>query len=495
MICPKCGRNIEGTLCPYCDEPQIDDNTDEYLKRKSAYEESLKDTEPEPEERQTGGRKFKRRYAVITLAAIGAALAVALVSTHLPRSFDGRLYTESGGKVFSITDGGLSETTGRMFSSEGKSVYAEVREPEGISAVPASGLKGYAASSNGEYFALTQLEDNGTDDNYSLYIWNKNGDFVKALSQKDVITVRDVTNSGEVIYTTSPVLNDQWYTGDDVLHIYKVTGASGGSLTGESKKIGDSVQSFFIYENVKALVCLDKSGQLYTCPGYDPEKRVLISDGVTKVLPENGDEDNYFSSAAASVNTSKSADLIAYLRDGIWSLTDTGGRIGLTLGAAGENTEFIYDDSNRVLYKAEGAGLSRCILSDSGLTDWEAIGTVGENLLWDAHKSTLIFETSEGGLARAETGNVTEIAREDAGVSLYRIFNGEGYVYRSDDGIFVTHDIKGVPVRLSGEISGEIRMCAQIKGMLYIYAGDGLYTVDRDGRVTESGSCEGLYVI
>ena len=495
MICPKCGRNIEGTLCPYCDEPQIDDNTDEYLKRKSAYEESLKDTEPEPEERQAGGRKFKRRYAVITLAAIGAALAVALVTTHLPRSFNGKLYTESGGKVFSITDGGLSETTGRMFSSEGKSVYAEVREPEGISAVPASGLKGYAASSNGEYFALTQLEDNGTDDNYSLYIWNKNGDFVKALSQKDVITVRDVTNSGEVIYTTSPVLNDQWYTGDDVLHIYKVTGASGGSLTGESKKIGDSVQSFFIYENVKALVCLDKSGQLYTCPGYDPEKRVLISDGVTKVLPENGDEDNYFSSSAATVNTSKSADLIGYLRDGIWSLTDTEGRIGLTLGAAGENAEFIYDDSDRVLYKAEGAGLSRCILSDSGLTDWETIGSAGDGIVWDAYKSTLIFKTAGGGLSRAGSRDVAQIAEDGAGVSLYRIFNGEGYVYRSDDGIFVTYDIKAVPVRLSGEISGEIRLCAQFKGTLYVYAGDNLYAVDRDGQVREAGSCEGLYVV
>lgn len=493
MICPRCGRKIDGSLCPYCDEPQIDDNTEEYLKRKNAYEKSLRSENREVQER--GERKFKKKHAVAALIVIGAALTTAIITTHLPRSFNGRIYAGSEGKVSLINDGALAEVSGRIYSSEGKDVYAEVKEPEAISVGAKEQLKGYTASKNGEYFALSRLEDNGSEDKYSLYVWNKNGDHAKVLSQDSVITVRDVTDSGEVIFTTSPVLNDQWYTGEDTLHIYKVTGLSDGELTGEIKRVSASVQSFFIYEAASTLVCLEKDGLLFSCPGYDTENRIIIADGVTKALPEKGDEDNYFSPDAPGVNVNRSADLLAYLCDGIWTMTDTEARIALTLGAAGESAQFIYDDRDRVIYKAEGSELSRCIISDSGLTDWEALGGFEGEALWDAYESFLIFETPEGLLKKAGSAEELTICENEKGSTLKKIYNSGGYIYEADDGIYASKDTRSAPVRINGEVSGDIKRCAAYKGTIYLFAGDSLYSIDKNNQASFLCRCEGLYVV
>ena len=39
MLCPKCGREYEGTKCPNCDGLDIIVNQDDYLKRRKEYEE------------------------------------------------------------------------------------------------------------------------------------------------------------------------------------------------------------------------------------------------------------------------------------------------------------------------------------------------------------------------------------------------------------------------------------------------------------------------
>lgn len=497
MICPKCGRNIEGNICPYCDEPQIDDNTEEYLRRKNAYEESLaREDEPE-EEAKPPARRFKRKHGIAILAVIGAALAVALFTTHLPKVYHGRLFTEKEGVVYEISGNGEPvPKEGRIYSSEGKSVYAEVREPEELSLARGAQLKGYSASKNGEHFALATLEGTDGEESYGLYLWNRNGTEAKALSTKDVVSVKDVTDSGEVIYTTSPVLNDQWYMGDSSLNVtFQANRDSGGEIAGERTRLSDKLRSFFVYEQARSIICLDESGQLNSFPGYKPEDRRDISAGVSVVLAEKPDQDNYFSRDTTGVNAASSADLIAYLSEGIWRMTDTQGRVTLTLGAAGEDAEFIYDNSDRVVYKKEGAQLSRSIVTEAGLRGWELIGEAAGSMVWDADKNTLIYEDADGALRRVRSSENTLIAENVKAGSLKKIQNGGGYLFEGADGLYISRDFRGAPARLSGEIAGEIENIAEYKGAVYVHAGGRLYAIDKGNNVRDMDACDGLHVV
>lgn len=54
MVCPKCGREYEGTKCPNCDGLDIIVNQDDYLKRRREYEEkqaALKSASSDNEEK------------------------------------------------------------------------------------------------------------------------------------------------------------------------------------------------------------------------------------------------------------------------------------------------------------------------------------------------------------------------------------------------------------------------------------------------------------
>ena len=496
MICPKCGRNIEGNLCPYCEEPQIDDNTDEYLKKKREYEKSLRALdEEEPDESESGksegGRRIKAKTVVIILAVIAAALITALITTHLPKTYHGRVYAVSGGQV-TETAAGREDNSGRIISNEGKDVYARIQEPESIKNLYGAQLKTYYASAGGEYFALTAYEEE-----YSLYVWDKKGNVTRVLSQSDAISVKDVTDSGEIIYASSPVLNDQWYMGDASLHIYKVRGAEGGAITGETWKLCENVQSFLIYENAKTVICLDKNGTLFSCPGYNAENRTVIAEKVTRLLGENRDEDNHFTLDAPCVNVYNTADLIAYFRDGIWTMSDTQGRISLTLGTAGENARYIYDDSDRMAYRTEGSVLSKSIVTDQGLKEWlNVTDSAGEALIWDGSAHSLICETSGGSLLRVSASETVTVAEGVAEGTLHNVLNGGGYLYRGSDGVYISTDFKGKPSLTSGgEIKGDINRCAEYKGTIYIHAGNELYAAEHGEFINETGNCEGLYVV
>lgn len=496
MICPKCGRNNEGNYCPYCDELQIDDNTDEYNKRRKAYEHSLQRDEDPTEEETVPKSRFKVKHAIIILSVIAAALIVALLTTHLPKVYSGKVYAESGGAVNELSgEGGLSPLPGRIYSYGGKDIYANVTVPDGVSSEAGSGLKGYSASSKGEYFALVAYEENNTEEPYSLYVWDKNGSYSKVLSQKNAIEVKDVTDRGEVIYTSSSVLNDQWYMGDTSLHICKVKGSSGGALDCMTEKVSDRIDRFFIYENIRCLVCLDKDGVLFSCPGFNGADRKVVAEGVSRVLGETGDEDNYFSEAAPTVNAYTNADLLAFYKDGIWEMYDTEGRIGLTLGAAGENASFVYDDNDRVLFKAEDQGLSRCVVTESGLKPWEKLSDTVGNMVWIPEKSTLVYETGEGNVKRAGSNEDITVFEGAEKNSLMRVQNSGGYLFRAADGVYTVRDVKEQPVLLKGDIQGDIHRCAEYKGAVYIYAGDKLYSADKAGDVAECGNCEGLYIV
>ncbi len=495
MICPKCGRNIEGNLCPYCEAPQIDDNTDEYLRRKSAYEESLEKKEPHEEEKPKGRRLTKK--AVITiLAVIGGALTVALVTTHLPKVYTGKLYTVNGDSVSEAADNGdFLSVDGKIYSSEGKNVYAKITEPDGIGSVEDSQIKGYSVSSNGKYAALAVL-DAGEDEGYSLFVWDDEGHSTKALSQKDMISVKDVTDTGEIIFTSSPVLNDQWYTGDSSLHVYRITEIAGDGIKGETKRIGEDLQNFYIYEKIKSIICLEKDGTLFSCPGYDPEKRVVLTEKVTDLMAEKGDENDHFAPDAAGVNIYRTADLITYRREGVWIMSDTEGRISLTLGAAGGDTRFVYDDPDHMIYRYEAGILSKSIVSDKGLTEWETvIGTAEDDLIWNASGHTLICGTTDGNLMRV-TGTQASSVTEDFGKgSLKKVQNSDSYIFKTSDGMYAGRDFSSNPDLIEGDIDADIHTCAGRKGIIYLYAGNRLYEVHKNNKLSETGDCGGLFVV
>ena len=85
MICPKCGRNIEGNSCPYCDELEIYDRTQEYMERRARYVKELQEEESEKEGTGPFVRKKKKirkgafsfRRLIVPLVVAGGGIAAA----------------------------------------------------------------------------------------------------------------------------------------------------------------------------------------------------------------------------------------------------------------------------------------------------------------------------------------------------------------------------------------------------------------------------------
>ena len=58
MLCPKCGQEYEGSQCPRCDGPVVLVNNSDYLKRKKAYEERLKNQGSEELKKEEEKKEF-----------------------------------------------------------------------------------------------------------------------------------------------------------------------------------------------------------------------------------------------------------------------------------------------------------------------------------------------------------------------------------------------------------------------------------------------------
>lgn len=491
MICPKCGRNNEGNICPYCDELEIFDRTDDYLKRREEFETPQNEPEKETESDSPLFSFFKRRWPVLAVIA-GAGIAAAVTFTHLPRSFHGSLSYISQGRLINIEKGhagGAKDTAQLIFSSDGKK-YFDKNLPSVLIDNKDLQLRASAADNTGTYFAHTAY--NASTGENVLYMWDKNGHVKELYSNSANVDIRYVSPSGRVVFTCTDVLNDQWYTGETGVFICGITQEV-------VKTLSKSVESFLIYPASDRIICLDKDEVLSSVSIENPENKKIIAREVKGLLGEKSGENDSFHKESGVLNGEAGADLICYRCRSEWIIGSfTGETIVNTGESGGEKAAFAYDRDNKLVYMTDAGVVSKAIVADNGLKPFEALGetVADDDFLWDDHLGVLLFANREGELMSAGTSGTVKLMDGLEQGTLVNVENDGGYMCISGQDICYGKDFGSTAFRLAdtGSKTGLTGAAADGDSVFYILKGN-LFRVDKKGGEPEDlGVCEKLTV-
>ncbi|MBO5459271.1 MAG: hypothetical protein J5981_03365 [Lachnospira sp.] len=532
MLCPKCGKEYEGSECPNCSGPKIIVNQSDYQKRKEAYEkkqaelksassysaageqpqksantdnkasEKNNKSSGEYEEinylevmkkvcdtgkgiagtaaKKLSGREinFKKyiKPAVIILIlflVIGAA-GTGIYRLATRKNYE--LYMSSNQKIYNVAgfeNNYVCDMSDAVFAVDNKTFYT----PAFPSEIDKTQMISSMASANGEYFAAVIYHE-GTS-GYALYVWKEDGSRVKCISENAYFKdIKYITNKGKVIYTDAEVLNDEGAMGQIQLYVY--------DLSEKLILVEQSLREAYVYAGHEKLICHNKENELYV---YDYEKMSLvetISEEVSNVYIE-AEEDNFFTSNAGTVNALKSSDAVIYGESGKWYYYDLAEHKNKYIAQETDAAaEFVYEEKGGYVYMLFSDRIAyREITSDDVKSMIELDTLTAQNYVYQGESNTLIYINSKKELCCAEKSKITVI---DSGVesgSLSQVENtNTGFTYLKGQERYYCESSSAKPVKIydgaEQKVSGQALL---YKNKLYFYtSGNLLYTCSTKGK-------------
>jgi hypothetical protein len=533
MICPKCGQEYEGKICPKCSEPEIVVNNSDYLMRKKAYEEKQAGKKPDflkeeatptvenadevinkirdksvqiaaskmdeihskiktrrPEKKTKNPAAFIRKHKIL-LIIVAVALIVAIASgfsiyqLFLRKNYV--LYMSSNDKIYNVSNlesKYVCDVSNAVFQVDGETFYTPVFPSD----IDRSEVIQTLASDSGKYFtAVTYDEDS---DKYTLYLWNDNG-CCKVSENKKQKSVKYVTDKGKVVYTDTDIVNYEDGFGGMELYVYDVSTTKTDSvLNGTLTLIESKLRSVNIYSEKDLLVCLNNDNSLYT---YDYSKmsgKTILADNVRSVYAMTADNDYVFSNKATEVNQSKSANSFIYNMNGVCYYHVLGDKpeSDMNLGkSTGSAMEFIYDKSGGYLYMASAGNFSCAQVSSgqvAGFTTVDTLGTASDAICF-SNNSQILFVNASGKLNLVSKGNEKELAEGVSDGTLSSVRNTtNAFTYIQGTTQYYCSSISAKAVKMM-DTSGILSTSETIyyKNNLYFYSSDGkLYSCSDKGK-------------
>ena len=515
MICPKCGRNIEGNSCPYCDELEIYDRTQEYMERRARYVKELQEEESEKEvtgpfvrkkkKFRTGAFSFRRLIVPLAVAGGGiaaAGLIFANVDLTKRKTYSGSLYFTSQGQVLKIGKSSTS-TAGKsdeLAYSANRTAFFTVKIPEALARRKSVKLDSYMTDNKGSIFAGTGYDSAADVNKYVLYIWDNNGNYAKIAESQGLIGLKYISVRKEVLYTSTSVVNDQGGLGKAALNLYRLSGLSGTKADGKNSQLSDSISDVSVYESINKVIYLDTAGGLYWAGIESPETRVNIGGSVSRFETENPLSDNEFIKNENLINSNPDADSICYLDGRSWKLFDLNDFGRIDLGSGNDTSaNFVYDKKNRYVYKISGGGLS--IARDPSGNKDESVNyellekdLIQTSYIWFDDDSSLIYTDKNGAVkVNGKSGTKTISTGAEDG-SLLRVQNSNGYIFKSAGALNYARNAKAKPYTIASDI-GHITKAGFFDNNIYMLIGSELKSVSsKGGDIAVVGRCEEFWV-
>ena len=501
MICPKCGRSTPGNICPYCDGPQIEDYTDDYIKRKKEYEsiseksdDVVKDTLQETEKKQVNFRKFIIPMVIAAGAAVAAVIAMNVIKDYRPApEYNDDAFYATDGKLYRLT-GAETEEVGDVrtlfLNGDGTKIYKSDAFLEVLSKDFVRTDK-IMTDETGEYFSCSVYDSSVESDNYKLFVWGKNKEPVEKVSSKGMIGIKFISDTGKIFFTKTDVITDELGTGGTSLWYYDF-------IDDNTVKLEDNVYSLNFYSKVGVIMIRDKEDVLYLRKIDDRYHRIMVADGVSDLLPEENGNNNFFKTTDDTVNTDESADRFCYRKDNRIYMYDisSGGQLTDIGSAVSSDVSVCYDDVNRVVYVADAKSLTGAFVENGSIIDRKKLDAdiTGGNTLWNDHKKTLLFLSSDGALKKSVNGQVSYVSDTGGIQRLICVENDGGYAYVKDGTFYYVSDFNKEPMSL-GEVSSEnILSVIKADGYVYRFEGRQLIAAKADGTYTKNiGECENLW--
>lgn len=548
MLCPKCGRNYEGSECPNCSGPKIIVNQSDYQKRKEAYEKkqaelksassySAKEQENSEQEmsasdnkktvdknnknageyeeinylevmkkvcntgkdiaetaagklskRKTGIKKYlKPVIIVLILFLVLGAAGTGIYRLATRKNYE--LYMSSNQKIYNVAgleNNYVCDVSDTVFAVDNKTFYTPVFPAE----IDKNNLLISMASDNGEYFTAAVYDDSA--DKYSLYTWKADGSNVKCISKNAYYKdIKYITDKGEIIYTDVEIVNDEGALGQIQLYVYD----SQEKLT----LIEKSLREVYVYAGINKLICYNKENELYV---YDYEKLSLvetISEETVNVYIE-AEEDNLFSAKAENVNTLKSSDAVIYGESGKWYYYDLSEHKSKFIAQETDaNVEFVYEEKSGYVYLLFSDKLAYREITTDGVKEMSELDTLtAGSYIYQGENNVLVYINSDKELCYAQKGKITVIDSGAAAGSLNVVENTDtGFTYVKDSNQYYCKSISTSPVKIyEGAEENGSSQTLLYKNKLYFYtSGNLLYTCSEKGKnLDEFGEVERFWL-
>ena len=505
MICPKCGRSTPGNICPYCDGPQIEDNTDEYIKRKKEYEDFVERRQDEPDEisvedvREDSEKKnFNYAKVIIPVAIAGAAAIAAVVIFNSVKNYrvapvyDSNVYYANAGKYYEVNAFDAKEVGDAkavLFNAD-KSKFYVLGEADGINFNENIRVDQSMSDDNGKFFVFSVYDSSVDKDNYKLFFKAADEPLKEVVSSDTMMGIRYVSDSGRVFFTKTDVITEELGTGK--------TSLCSCDATGENvTEIEDDIADTYFYLEKDILITRDKSDNLYGYSVTDPSKRTKIADGADEIFAEEKECNNFFASSVSGVNVSDTADRFCYSKNNRLYMHDLNNNSDIDVGSVkGSPVSVYYDDINRLVYIADASGISSAIVDGGKIHDRMMIEkdfSVG-SIIWNDYEKTALYLTSDGRLRKISSRESSDVSESNGITSLSSVGNDSGYSYVKNKELFYGSSFNKAALFIGNVTTDNISEVLKSGEYIYRIQGRSLVAVSEDGTQTKDiGGCEALW--
>ncbi len=515
MLCPKCGREYEGTKCPNCDGLDIIVNQDDYLKRRKEYEEKqavLKSAFSDNEEKNKSNEalrpdeildkivkvsgqarqkiadkkaekkdnKKNKKVGMIIAISIVVALVGALGLYMLINHKDVILYSIYDNTIYRISEMDIQRVCDydeAIFESDKNSFHIQPL-PQNLYDIT---VKESMSSDNGKYYCASAY--NHTNNNYSMMIWNDENCNILAENNKEKKLLY-IDNDGYAIYQETEVINEEGSVGTTQLYISKVE----SDHTVTTTMLSETVKDIYVYSDKKTVIFNDLEDKLYTYVYGKNPKKTLIAEAVTIIHGAVEDNIYLFSYKAQQVNTLKNCNGFIYnCNDDIYyyQLDFSDGK-SIYLGKNNSTNLAYIIDKDDVIMVRKNTLMSAKIVDKvvDTYTELAKLGTL-DNIIYDDNSKSVIFINEKDSLMYYSKGKVTKISDGVTDGTLNLVANAKGaFTYVCNNIQMYCKHVKTSPVKLTQE--GNIAQNSEVfyqKGKLYFVNMQGkLYVCSDNGN-------------
>lgn len=517
MLCVKCGKEYEGSQCPYCDGPVILVNNSDYLARKKAYEQKQalkeksassstknKKTKPAKQSRQSKAvrkrenssednyrdnnnkytiKKFKADKNKIKLIVSVSAIILILLSClglyKLVTRKNYVLYMSNNGRIYNMAgmeSEFVCESYNAVFTSDHKTFY----QPEFPNEVDSDDCVDLLASDEGKYFAAVSFDE--TNNEYTTFVWNTKG-LCEVNRDSDSKELLFISDDGVLVYTSTPIINTEGKAGNTKTCVAKIN-----KLKATVTNISMDNRNTFVYSANDLIVSLDNDGTL-ALYDYDRMEKSVIEEEVESILAMSSDSKNTFCLNTDKRNSYKSADAVIYRKGNIDHYYNLLDKTNVKLGAnTGYTTDYIYYEGvDYVIKITENEVL---IGEVSEQIEYTVLDTISKerNYIYMPDDKQLLLVNSDGELKLYKKTEGKTLCKNVVAGSLSKVYNKNRAVcYVTDNKLYYLADLKkNKPVVLSeadSDKANNIKNICYYKKRIYFYNGEKtLYSASVKGK-------------
>lgn len=540
MKCPNCGREIEGSSCPFCEQPNILVNDKEYRRRREEWEreqvrlsrqetaagreetsaadkleELGKRLVPAKKDRKQNKKKQPDRKSKNSREPKKKLSPEELQARRSKRQRNQRLYIGMG---ISVLAAAFFIVIGLMSVRRMMSIYFKIdqtiykndwnqqaqQEPgdeqiwngdnSGLfNAVIPKEINGKTfvsqqASMDGEYFSAVTYD--ALQRYYTLWCWDKNvGTVERLVTTADNVEILYVDNDGTVYYKVIEYVGEGTQAGNTLNQV---------KLDKTQVIIGENVLNQYIFLKNKSIVYLTDEGNLYMTTFDKVRESVLMASGVTNMMAELKFCENRYSEEALAVHNTYAQPRIVYVMDGKvrYSNLKNFKESVVLFDTQNHSVDVVYQESQKYAYcigtnAIEGISASE---EESALTLLGKIKS-GTKALYLNHEESMIYISEGGKLVSIQykdgsfsksliegaplvTGKTTSIMLPDGDGGLLTVNNGKYYF---------TDDLDKTIVELKGYSGNGVNLLSYHQKKIYVVDENKvMYVFDKNGKLEET---------